>query len=163
MPVGSTLGDEKPLSFLKAIMQQEHDKNNNNNKEGLSIIPTLTHDDRDSNTQHHQERLKQSCRHGSRDDIVSQQQPARTTTAKARHLLDRFKFSKYGASKIPAAPVPMSKRSTVQQQQKIETQLVVVDLFEQQTGNCNDSLIRSSSIMDNHDEAVDLKETILYA
>ncbi|CAO3622678.1 unnamed protein product [Mucor fragilis] len=162
MPAGSTLG-EKPLSFLKAIMQQEHEKNNN--KEGLSIIPTLNlmeyHHEKDSNRHYHQEKPKQSCRHGPRDDIVSQQQPAKTT-AKTRHLLDRFKFSKYGASKIPAAPVPTKKRSTMQQQQKIETQLVVVDPSEQQTGNCNDALIRSST-MDNHDEAVDLKETIIYA
>lgn len=169
MPLGgSTLG-EKPLSLFKAIMQPEHD-NNSNNKEGLSIIPSSTLNVMEypqGSNHHHQESVNQkSCRHGSRDDIVSQQQQptARKMTAKSRHLLDRSKFSKYGASKIPAAPVPVSQRSTTMQKQQrqrqmMDTQLVVVDLSEQQTGNCNDALIHSN-VLSSHDEAVDLKETL---
>ncbi|KAK4519789.1 CorA metal ion transporter [Mucor velutinosus] len=163
MPLEPSLR-EKPLSFLKAIMQQEHgNNNNNNNKKGLSTIPTLNCMEYQNGigSIYHQEKLKQSCRHGSRDDIVPQQ-PTAKTTAKTRYALDRFKFSKYGASKIPAVSIPVSKRSTMQhQQQTMGAQHVVVDLPEQQNGNIYDALA-CSSIMNNHDEAVDLKET-LYA
>ncbi|GAN10882.1 hypothetical protein MAM1_0421c10432 [Mucor ambiguus] len=163
-PLGSTLG-EKPLSLFKAIMQHEHNNSNNNNNinKGVSIMSTFNfmeyHHDKGSNR--HQENIKQSCIYGSRDDIVSQQQPTAKTTAESKHSLDRSKFSKYGASRIPAVPSSVSKRSMMQQQQHqmADTQLIVVDLSEQQTGNCNDTLIRSR-VMDNHDEAIDLTETI---
>ncbi|KAL9557768.1 hypothetical protein MBANPS3_001238 [Mucor bainieri] len=140
MPLGSTLG-ENALPLFKAIMQQKHD-NSNNNKEGLSIIPTANfmeyQHDKDSSNHHQEKLIKPSCRYGARDDIVSQQQPTTTetttTAAKPRHSLDKFKFSKYGASKIPAAPISACKRSMMQQQQQVMgTQLVVVDLSEQQT------------------------------
>lgn len=143
-PLRSKKSGEEPLSSFAAMMQVHGNSSNSNIKEGLSIISRLNfmeYDGKGSNQR--QEKMKESCKHVH---IVSQAK----NTAKNRH-------SKYGASKIPAAPIPTRKRSTVQQHQNMDAPLIVVDLSQQQTGNSNDALI---SIMNTHDEAVDLKEKL---